>query len=546
MSGEGYTGCDGDYCNSSYIVTTLSTVNTTVFGLLPPDPPYSPWMTGFLATLAAITSLCTTVGNVLVVVAFVLERALRQPSNYLIASLAVTDILIGMISMPLYSVVTLMDYWPIGKTLCDLWLSLDYTVCLVSQYTVFLITMDRFCSVKAATKYRNWRTKRTMKIMIAVTWLVPAFIFFTSIMGWYTFTQTEPPKNLSCAAAFTDNPLFTVILVISYYWVTLVIMIGLYIGIYQVALSLHTKSRAKRQQLKRMNHLTTNNNNAEEDCNGSKKNSNRIDTKAGKLKTGTLDSQRTMDELSDFSTEPSSSDSYYSKKSPNTNKQNVCVRAQVTAGSISASIDIQQSPLWKPRNSLPTDSINWEAFKKDKKDEVSESEVTAEATTELTTELTRLTVDSNVPPSSKDELIIAMEEPHNTNGKTAKKQLFASFLKFGHHMRSANRCKQSASTNDSPKTKSKSENRARKALRTITFILGAFVICWTPYHVVVIIYSFCPQCVNGTFYQFSYWLCYMNSPLNPFAYALSNQQFKRTFIKILKGKYFKRRNTYSR
>ena len=85
--------------------------------------------------------------------------------------------------------------------------------------------------------------------------------------------------------------------------------------------------------------------------------------------------------------------------------------------------------------------------------------------------------------------------------------------------------------------KSRTENRARKAFRTISFILGCFVACWTPYHVLALVEGFCsnPPCTNEYLFMFCYFLCYANSPMNPFCYALANQQFKKTFTRILKG-----------
>lgn len=107
-------------------------------------------------------------------------------------------------------------------------------------------------------------------------------------------------------------------------------------------------------------------------------------------------------------------------------------------------------------------------------------------------------------------------------------------LSHTRRQRRADNATAAGSTTTAPQP-GKTENRARKALRTITIILGAFVLCWTPWHVLSMIMGFCLPCVEPVIYDISYWLCYLNSPINPFCYAFANQQFKKTFLRIMRG-----------
>lgn len=95
------------------------------------------------AALTLIT-LLTIAGNCLVVISVCFVKKLRQPSNYLIVSLALADLSVAVAVMPFVSVTDLIGgEWIFGSGFCNVFIAMDVMCCTASIMTLCVISIDR-------------------------------------------------------------------------------------------------------------------------------------------------------------------------------------------------------------------------------------------------------------------------------------------------------------------------------------------------------------------------------------------------------------------
>uniref|UniRef100_A0A673IRI6 D(4) dopamine receptor-like n=1 Tax=Sinocyclocheilus rhinocerous TaxID=307959 RepID=A0A673IRI6_9TELE len=112
-------------------------------------------------------------GNVLVCLSVYTEKALKTTTNYFIVSLAVADLLLAVLVLPLFVYAEFQDgVWSLNMTLCDGLMTMDVMLCTASIFNLCAISIDRFIAVSIPLNYNRKHVDQRQIVLLSATWIL--------------------------------------------------------------------------------------------------------------------------------------------------------------------------------------------------------------------------------------------------------------------------------------------------------------------------------------------------------------------------------------
>ncbi|XP_026826710.1 uncharacterized protein LOC105279876 isoform X2 [Ooceraea biroi] len=176
------------------------------------------------AMLALVLVLGTAAGNILVCLAIVWERRLQNVTNYFLMSLAITDLMVAILVMPLGILTLVRGYFPLPPVYCLAWICLDVLFCTASIMHLCTISVDRYLSLRYPMKFGRNKTKKRVTLKISFVW----FLSITISLPLSLMYSKEDDSVLVDGACQIPDPLYKLIGSIICFYIPLGVMLLTY------------------------------------------------------------------------------------------------------------------------------------------------------------------------------------------------------------------------------------------------------------------------------------------------------------------------------
>lgn len=185
----------------------------------------------FFFSFTGIMIVITAIGNMLVCLSVCLVRKLRRAPNFLLVSLAVSDLCVALLVMPLALHYELAGDWRLGATVCDMWVAFDITCCTASILNLCMISVDRYLAITKPLTYGVRRRSRRTYISIGVTWLMSALVSVPPLL----ILGNEHGSDDNPICEVSQNFGYQLYATLSSFYIPMFVMVFMYCKIYLAA-----------------------------------------------------------------------------------------------------------------------------------------------------------------------------------------------------------------------------------------------------------------------------------------------------------------------
>ncbi|KAK5983006.1 Dopamine receptor 4, partial [Trichostrongylus colubriformis] len=430
------------------------------------------WRHPLLAVLLSTFCLLTIAGNCLVVIAVCTKKYLRNPTGYLIISLAIADLIVGLVVMPLNSLFEMANHeWLLGLTMCDMFHALDILASTSSIWNLCVISLDRYMAGQDPIGYRDKVSKRRILMAICGVWLMSAVLSFPAIIWWRTTSPHLYKHKNKCL--FTDSAMYVGFSSLVSFYIPLCLILFAYGKVFMIATR---HSRGMRRGMKKVKCKNSRRTQGDSESMVSSENEPTLRIHIGRTRktSRSLRQNRTNHESTRLLLKQISCKSLIERED------------QQLAGS-RAPLLRHESANNNTRSLFRVRAVGVPSFRS-----------------------STLSVQTSQLQIQRDEVsdISPVGSPQMVRRKLNVREKSRQMVKYVHEQRAA---------------------------RTLSIVVGAFIICWTPFFVFSPLTVLCDTCFvyKDTIFTIVTWAGHLNSMLNPLIYSRFSRDFRRAFKQIL-------------
>ncbi|CAH8552544.1 unnamed protein product [Schistosoma mattheei] len=484
-----------------------------------------------IISLQILSSILIFCGNSLVISAVATTKGLRRITDLYIVSLALADLLVAVLILPLFIMRQVYGHWPYeSHELCIYWLSLNVFLCSASILNICCISVDRYIAINYPMKYISKRTRRTAFAMIGGAWMASFLAMIPPIFGSQHHTgvgrcyiRSDAGYRFLTGIPILIIPILSVgFIYIRIFWVIRRRSKELEFGQFS--------SNPKEHRFGSFKLLFIPNNIyhhrfvcIKKCLNSVNSNRNRVFMLRDRQSNLCIacSSYKRHNSPSKFPVTQSCSESFLS--------------------SFSNGCPVQ--PEWNVSETPKQRTQSTQVFRITMLHGTTKSD-TNDFSTFVVHDITENTETCTLPTThTEDDIIIkhSRKAVHKTTDTSVNDRQKDHHCKHKHTFHSQS----TRSKNSMPKypnTHTNLEckrqeclifNREQKTVKTVALVVCCFILCWLPFTILYLVEGACECLLSETIYMATSWPVYLNSMCNPIIYAFCNKEYAKAFKHLL-------------